>query len=134
MSDLPHRPRLAEHAQLRRHLVDGALRLMLLDAHSDEGYELEERDVELLLCADGTRDVGGVMLEVQAVDFGELELGDAEEVLVSTEPGSRLDLAARASVAFVDERMGGSAHLGLRFLQIESRCEAGLVELMSDAG
>jgi lysine-N-methylase len=63
MSDLPHRPRLAEHAQLRRHLVDGALRLMLLDAHSDEGYELEERDVELLLCADGTRDLGGVMLE-----------------------------------------------------------------------
>jgi lysine-N-methylase len=60
---LPVRPRLADHAALRRHVVAGAERLTVQHLHTGEVIQLDARAVEIVLCADGTRDIGGVLLE-----------------------------------------------------------------------
>lgn len=63
---LPHRPRLAEHAWLRRHRVQRDSEtddvVVLHDARGGPLIKLDARVGELLLCADGTRDVDGIAL------------------------------------------------------------------------
>jgi lysine-N-methylase len=61
-SSLPARPRLADHAALRRNLVAGEERLTVQDLRTGEVWELDSPVVEIALCADGTRDLGGVLL------------------------------------------------------------------------
>lgn len=62
MTELPHRPRLADAALLRRHRVDGSDRWMLHDTHRSEVLELSVEQLEQCLACDGTRDVGGILL------------------------------------------------------------------------
>lgn len=59
---LPHRPRLSEDGMLRRHWVDGEEKLVLHDGFSEEIIELSAAQLEQLLCCDGTRDLGGILL------------------------------------------------------------------------
>jgi len=59
---LPYRPRLADHALLRRHLINGHERLLIKDAVTDETIEISPPALEIILCADGTRDFGGLLL------------------------------------------------------------------------
>lgn len=59
---LPYRPRLADHVALRRHLVDGSERIFAQDDRTAEIIELRPQQLTWLLCADGTRDVGGILL------------------------------------------------------------------------
>lgn len=61
-STLPTRPRLADHAALRRHVVGGEERLFIRDLQSGELMELDGPRFEIVLCADGTRDLGGILL------------------------------------------------------------------------
>ena len=65
MSDqpLPFRPRLADFALLRRHVIDGVERAAIHDTRSESAHEIEVEALELIRCADGTRDIAGVMLE-----------------------------------------------------------------------
>jgi len=62
MTDLPHRPRLADAALLRRHRINGADVWLLHDTSRNEVLELTPRQVEQCLVFDGTRDLGGVLL------------------------------------------------------------------------
>lgn len=55
------RPRLAEHVVARLHRRGGVERLVLLDARADRVVELDARAWSVLGCADGTRDVRGVV-------------------------------------------------------------------------
>jgi lysine-N-methylase len=63
MSDLPIRPRLSDSAMIRRHIIDGEEKLILHDRAREEAIELDRDQVEQLLACDGTRDLGGIMLE-----------------------------------------------------------------------
>ncbi len=58
------RPRLAEHALVRRHVVDGVEKLVVHDARTGALAVLDERALSVALAADGTRDVGGIALAV----------------------------------------------------------------------
>jgi len=62
LTKLPHRPRLADAALLRRHRIDGVDRWMLHDTSRQEALELTHAQVEQCLACDGTRDVGGVLV------------------------------------------------------------------------
>ncbi|MBW2457919.1 MAG: YkgJ family cysteine cluster protein [Deltaproteobacteria bacterium] len=59
---LPYRPRLADHAVLRRHLVDGREQLVVHDMVREEMLEIDGRQLQILLGCDGTRDLGGIVL------------------------------------------------------------------------
>lgn len=59
---LPLRPRLAEHAVLRHRLLAGLEHFVVHDITTDEVLEVSARTVEIIRCADGTRDLGGVLL------------------------------------------------------------------------
>lgn len=61
MSAFPARPRLAEHALPRRHLIDGEDRVVIHDARSGGRIVLDARAWGLLSCADGTRDLEGIL-------------------------------------------------------------------------
>jgi len=61
-STLPHRPRLGNNAMLRRHVVDGNVVHVVHDVDRAELMELDERQFKVLLCCDGTRDLGGIAL------------------------------------------------------------------------
>ncbi|EYF00614.1 YkgJ family cysteine cluster protein [Chondromyces apiculatus] len=61
MSPLPSRPRLADHARARRHIVDGDERIILHDARTGARLVLDARTWGLLACADGTRDLDGIL-------------------------------------------------------------------------
>ncbi|MEJ7735040.1 MAG: YkgJ family cysteine cluster protein [Polyangiaceae bacterium] len=58
----PLRPRLAEHALARRHLVDGVERVVIHDARRGDLSTLEPRAWEIVSGADGTRDLDGICL------------------------------------------------------------------------
>lgn len=60
---MPLRPRLADHITLRRTVIDGASRIAARDGLSGIELELTEEALALICCADGTRDLGGVVLE-----------------------------------------------------------------------
>src|SRR5882724_7522295 len=62
MADLPHRPRLAEHALARGYRVGGKLRVVLHDSGSEVVVDVGLREWLVLAAADGTRDVEGLTL------------------------------------------------------------------------
>jgi lysine-N-methylase len=64
MSTIPYRPRLAEHAMLRRHVIDGIERSYVVDLGREELLEIDDEQLTVLRACDGTRDLGGVMLAV----------------------------------------------------------------------
>lgn len=64
IDDLPYRPRLNEHAMLRRHVCDGEEKLLLHDTLRAEVIELSSEQLVQLRVCDGTRDVGGILLAV----------------------------------------------------------------------
>jgi lysine-N-methylase len=59
---LPNRPRLAEYAAARRHVVDGREIVTVHDLRGGDHVELTARAWSLVEHADGTRDLGGVEL------------------------------------------------------------------------
>lgn len=60
-ADRPGRPRLAGHMLGRRHVVDGREFVLLHDEARRETLELERVTWAVLSCADGTRDVEGIV-------------------------------------------------------------------------
>ncbi len=56
------RPRLADHALVRRHIVGGEAIAVVHDARSGALFQLPPHLLDLVLCADGTRDLEGVGL------------------------------------------------------------------------
>ena len=60
--DLPGRPRLAEHALVRRHFVDGEEVIVVHDARTGDLVRMPPRAWALVEAADGTRDLGGLLL------------------------------------------------------------------------
>lgn len=59
---LPGRPRLADHALPRRHFIDGAEVVVVHDARSGDLVRMPPRAWALIEAADGTRDLGGLLL------------------------------------------------------------------------
>ena len=59
---LPSRPRLAEHAMVRRHFIDGEEVIVVHDARSGDLVRMPPRAWSLIEAADGTRDIGGLLL------------------------------------------------------------------------
>jgi lysine-N-methylase len=59
---LPTRPRLAEHALVRRHLVDGEELVVIHDARTGRLFRMGPREWDLLAGADGTRDFDALVL------------------------------------------------------------------------
>ena len=59
---LPSRPRLAEHAMVRRHFIDGEEVIVVHDARSGDLVRMPPRAWALIEAADGTRDIGGLLL------------------------------------------------------------------------
>ena len=62
MTPLPVRPRLAEHALVRRHVVDGAEIVVIHDARSGNLVRMGPREWLLVEGADGTRDFDALAL------------------------------------------------------------------------
>lgn len=62
MSDLPSRPRLGEHVLARRHFADGEERVVLHDLRTGGLVQIGPREWGLIACADGTRDLEGIVL------------------------------------------------------------------------
>jgi lysine-N-methylase len=56
------RPRLAEHALARRHFIDGAEVVVVHDTRSGDLVRMPPRAWALVEAADGTRDLGGLLL------------------------------------------------------------------------
>ena len=61
------RPRLAEHVAVRRHQVDGEDRVVLTDADTRGEVVMGAREWDILRCADGTRDLAGVVLAARSL-------------------------------------------------------------------
>ena len=59
---MTRRPRLADHAQVRRHLVDGREVVVIHDARTHDLLRLDPEPFAALVHADGTRDLDGVLL------------------------------------------------------------------------
>jgi lysine-N-methylase len=59
---LPTRPRLAEHAFARRYRAGDVERVVLHDRQTGELVEIGPREWVILSCADGTRDLDGLLL------------------------------------------------------------------------
>ncbi len=77
---LPFRPRLADHALLRRHIVGGREQLVVHDMLREEVLEIDDRQLQILRCCDGTRDLGGI--ELAAVRAGVYRRSSELEVLL----------------------------------------------------
>lgn len=59
--EVPRRPRLADHVLARRQVLDGREFVILHDEARSETLELEPATWAVLSCADGTRDVEGII-------------------------------------------------------------------------
>ena len=59
---LPNRPRLADFAWARQHIVDGRELVLIHDQRNGEAIEIEPRQFQLLAAADGSRDLDRIML------------------------------------------------------------------------
>ena len=59
---LPFHPRLAEHALVRRHVIDGAELVVIHDTRTGDLVRMDTRAWALLAPADGTRDRDGLVL------------------------------------------------------------------------
>lgn len=64
------RPRLAIYVAARRHVVDGESWITLHDLRSSEVLRLGEREWTVLRCADGTRDIEGIIAAVEGLGRG----------------------------------------------------------------
>lgn len=62
MSELPRRPRLADHVVPRLHVVDGEHVVLLHDRRKERLARIGEREWGLIAAADGTRDVEGIVV------------------------------------------------------------------------
>ncbi len=62
MTPFPHRPRLAEHALVRRHVIDGEETVVIHDTRTGDLARMGTREWEMLISADGTRDFDGLVL------------------------------------------------------------------------
>ncbi|MEZ4294389.1 MAG: YkgJ family cysteine cluster protein [Polyangiaceae bacterium] len=67
---MPTRPRLADHAAPRRHFIDGEEVVVVHDMRTGDLVRMPPRAWALVQAADGTRDLGGLMLA--ASQSGEL--------------------------------------------------------------
>lgn len=56
------RPRLSDDAMVRRHSIDGCEKILIHDTRTAEAIELDPRQGVLIECADGTRDLDGIVL------------------------------------------------------------------------
>jgi lysine-N-methylase len=63
---LPHRPRLAAHAQVRRHVVDGRELIVVHDGLRGGLVHMGPHEWDLLAGADGTRDLDALVLAAAA--------------------------------------------------------------------
>jgi lysine-N-methylase len=72
ISDLPARPRLAAHVLARRHLAGDEARVVLHDRATGRLVHLAPREWDLLAAADGTRDLGGILLAAGREDIHDL--------------------------------------------------------------
>jgi lysine-N-methylase len=61
-SMLPSRPRLADHALMRRHLIEGVEEVVVHDARTGSLHRMTEEQWLVISGADGTRDFDGVCL------------------------------------------------------------------------
>ncbi len=59
---LPFHPRLAEHALVRRHVIDGEEHVVLHDTRTGDLVRMGTREWAQLAAADGTRDLAGLTL------------------------------------------------------------------------
>jgi lysine-N-methylase len=59
---IPGRPRLADHALARRHFIDGDEVVVVHDARTGDLVRMPPRAWALIEAADGTRDLGGLLL------------------------------------------------------------------------
>lgn len=59
---LPLHPRIANHVQARRHLVDGKELVVLTDGRSPTTRVISPEQWDMLACADGTRTFDGILL------------------------------------------------------------------------
>jgi lysine-N-methylase len=62
MSELPRRPRLADHVVPRLHVVDGERVVLLHDRRKERLARIGEREWGLIAAADGTREVEGIVV------------------------------------------------------------------------
>ncbi len=62
------RPRLALHVAARRHVARGSVRVVLHDMHHDREALVGEREWSVLRCADGTRDLTGIVAAARRLD------------------------------------------------------------------
>jgi lysine-N-methylase len=62
MTPFPSRPRLAEHALVRRHVIDGEEAVVIHDTRTGDLARMGPREWEMLISADGTRDFDGLVL------------------------------------------------------------------------
>ena len=63
--EVSKRPRLSLHVSARRQIVDGETCVVLHDRRSDRSLAVGEREWTVLRCADGTRDVEGLVLAAE---------------------------------------------------------------------
>lgn len=62
MTPFPVHPRLAEHALVRRHVIDGEETVVIHDTRTGDLARMGPREWEMLISADGTRDFDGLVL------------------------------------------------------------------------
>ncbi|MFO0588977.1 MAG: YkgJ family cysteine cluster protein [Polyangiaceae bacterium] len=77
----PSRPRLAEHALVRRHFIDGNEIVVVHDARSGDLVRMPPRAWALIEAADGTRDLAGLLLA--ASQRGELRRASEVEAVLT---------------------------------------------------
>lgn len=83
------RPRLAEHALLRRHVIDGQERFVIHHAGTGALVTLDERAFEIARVADGTRDCDGIALALARSELDPQE-GEIASVLGALEDNDLL--------------------------------------------
>ena len=103
---LPSRPRLAEHAMVRRHFIDGEEVIVVHDARSGDLVRMPPRAWALIEAADGTRDIGGLLLA--ASQRGELRrASEVTAVLTDLQAAGLLSLVSTSSTLLLLPSVNG---------------------------
>ena len=126
------RPRLADHALLRRHVTDGQLRYVVHHAGTGALVMLDERAFAISMLADGTRDVDGIALaasragvyeRASEIDAVLAALAAADLIAHGVEPGP---MPARAATYFTTPADEASRATPLEALPgFRFRCDGG---------
>lgn len=126
------RPRLADHALLRRHVTDGQLRYVVHHAGTGALVMLDERAYAIAMLADGTRDVDGIALaasragvyeRASEIDAVLAALAGADLIAHGVEPGP---MPARAATYFMTPADEASRATPLQALPgFRFRCDGG---------